>query len=110
MQDLLIFIIWISILGYWIYLHFSFWQALKTEDPEMYRSNSSWSPLKYSAGFAWIDLALTNKHVNSNSKSVVLKGNRLRHAYDIKFKIIGFGLLFSLVVFVIAVSFGVIST
>lgn len=110
MEDLLIILVWFSICLYWLFLHFSFWLTLKGEDPEMYQSHSSWSPFKYSVGFAWVDLVLSNKHVNSNSKNVVIKGNKLRHAYNIKFKIIGFGLLFSLIVFVVAILYGVLST
>lgn len=103
MEDLLIFIVWISILGHWIYLHFSFWQSLKAEDPEMYKKHSSWSFIKYSGGFAWIDLALSNQHTKSNSPNVISKGNKLRRAYDLKFKIMGLGLLVSVVIFALTV-------
>jgi len=99
MSDFVFSIIWLGILGYWIYCHVSFRAALKSYEPEMYKENSEYSPLKYSAGFAWIDLALSNKYSRSNSIEVVKSGERLKKAYEAKFKFVGYGLLLSSVWF-----------
>jgi hypothetical protein len=95
MIDLVFITIWLGIMTYWAYCHFSFRSALKSYEPEMYKANSDWSPLKYTTGFAWIDLALSNGYSMSANDEVVKAGDRLKRAYELKFKLIGYGLLLS---------------
>ena len=80
---------WIVILGAWVYLHVSFKRSLQKHEPELYRANSGFSPLKYTSGFAWIDLVPSNGHVVSSSDDVISKGARLRKAYELRFLFVG---------------------
>ena len=75
-------ILFFCALAYWLYVHASFAKTLKNEDPELYKKHSAFSPLRYTCGFAWIQLVLTNKHKQSKSQLVVSMGNRLRKAYN----------------------------
>ena len=95
MGDLIFVVIFGSIFAYWIYCHVSFRSALKTYEPKMYEENRKWSPLHYTAGIAWVDLALSKGYLNSSCSEVVKSGDRLAAAYEAKFKFIGYGLLLS---------------
>ena len=108
MEDVIIFLTWLGIYGYWFYLHFNFYQLLKTKDPALYDLNSGWSPFKYSTSFACFDLALKGAHKQSNDTDVIKAGDKLVKAYEIKFKLFGFGLLFSFIIYAIAGVFWII--
>ena len=106
-MDIVPIIIFLVLPSYWVYLHLSFRATLKKEDPSLFRNYKEWSPLKYSSGFAWVELVLTNKHLSSLSVNVVNSGNRLCRAYELKFKVIGVLLVIS--VLWVALSFTIIS-
>ena len=95
MSDIVFIIIWVSILANWGYLHIRFCNELKSHEPELYKANSDWSPLKYATGSACFDFALSGGHKSSEHKSVVLAGNKLVKAYEAKFKFIGYGFFLS---------------
>jgi len=105
MVDAIFIAIWMGISIYWIYVHFKFYKELKSKEPEMYKANSGWSPLKYSTSFAYIDFALSGGHKRSLHATVISSGNRLVKAYDAKFKIIGFGLGLSSLWFAASLTF-----
>lgn len=94
-MEIIPIIILLGLPTYWVYLHISFRAALKREDPALYGSYSNWSPVKYTYGFALIELVLTNKHLSSSSEKVINVGNRLRRAYELKYKVIGLLLFLS---------------
>ena len=104
MEDVIILLIWLSICGYWLYLHLHFHSVLKANEPELYKANSGWSPIKYTTGFACFDLALRNGHKQSKNIHVVQAGNNLVRAYEVKFKVMGYGLLISCVIYILAVT------
>lgn len=102
MSEFVITTIWLSIMSYWVYVHVHFRIALRVYEPELYRSNDDWSPFKYATGFAWVDLALSNGHARSGNAEVVKAGNRLKYAYEMKFRIIGYGIGLSSVWFAVS--------
>lgn len=69
----------------------------------MSKANSGWSPLKYSTGFACFDFALSGGYKRSEHTSVVNAGNKLVKAYEVKFKLFGFGVLLSCIWFALSV-------
>ena len=95
MSDVVLILVWVSICGYWVYLHIRFYLELKNKEPSVYKANSAWSPLKYTTGFACFDFALSGEHKNSSYESVVVAGNRLVKAYEVKFKVLGIGFFLS---------------
>ncbi|GEM_PF-5852877 len=95
---LVTFFVWLI---HWLYVHLDFYRVFKHYEPELFKHNCEWSFLKYSTGSALFDFALSGKFKISENDLVITAGERLVKAYDVKFKIIGFTIVFFLLWFVV---------
>lgn len=50
------------LLAYWLYVHILFKAALKENEPELYQNNADFSQTPFTAGFAFIDIALSGHY------------------------------------------------